>query len=237
MQRGHAVHPRPPAMEPTQPARNCSYCGTCCRKGGPALHLEDRLLVEQGFIHTRHLYTIRSGEPVRDPVRGGLTHAESDIIKIKGRGGRWVCRFLDEDSNRCRIYAHRPLECRELACWNPSRIEKAYDRGRLSRRDLLAGIDGLWELIEDHERRCSYARIQEWRNGLSGPGAEKARVQLAEVQAYDLELRKLMVSRGRIEAGMLDFLLGRPVEQVLRAHRPAANGAARRKTAKGRVGL
>jgi hypothetical protein len=33
---------------------------------------------------------------------------------------------------------------------------------------------------------------------------------------YDAEIRRLMVAQGGLEAEMLDFLLGRPVEYVLR---------------------
>jgi Fe-S-cluster containining protein len=182
-------------------------------------------LVEQGFIHTRHLYTIRRGELARDPIRGGLVRVDSDIIKIKGSDGSWACRFLDGASNRCRIYEHRPLECRVLECWNTYRLEQVYDRGRLSRSDLLAGIQGLWELIEDHERRCSHDRMRGWLKDLIGPDAEKARLELAEIRAYDAEIRKLLVSRGRLEPGMLDFVLGRPVDQVLRSYGPAASGS------------
>jgi Fe-S-cluster containining protein len=209
-------------MKPTHVAPRCSTCGTCCRRGGPCLHREDRALVEEGVIPTRHLYTIRRGEPARDPIRGELVHADRDIIKIKGGYGSWACRFLDGESNRCRIYPHRPLECRELECWNTVRIEQVYAGGRLSRSDLLAGMAGLWELIEDHERRCSYDRIRDWLDGAAGPDDEKDRLQLAEVSAYDAEIRKLMVSRGRLEPDVLDFLLGRPVEQVLRIWRRAA---------------
>jgi Fe-S-cluster containining protein len=208
------------------PAQRCSHCGTCCRNGGPALHLKDRSLVEEGLIHTRHLYTIRKGEPARDPIRGGLVRVESEVIKIKGSGRSWACRFLDKDSNRCRIYEHRPQECRELKCWDTARIEQIYDRERLSRRDLLSGIRGLWDLIEDHERRCSCERIEKWRQAMNGPHAQEARSRLAEIRAYDAELRKLMVSRGRVEAGVLGFLLGRPVEQVLRLHARAESAAA-----------
>jgi Fe-S-cluster containining protein len=203
-------------MKSTPPNHRCSRCGTCCRKGGPALHLEDRALVEQGFIHTRHLYTIRRGEPVRDPVQGRLIRADGDIIKIKGSSGSWICCFLEGDSNRCRIYAHRPLECRELNCWNTSRLEQMYARRRLSRKDLLAGIDGLWELIEDHERRCDYALIRGWLEGPSGSDAEAQRRRLAEIMRYDAEIRRLLISRGGLEPDMLNFLLGRPVQQVVR---------------------
>jgi Fe-S-cluster containining protein len=225
----------PLAMKPTAPAQRCSHCGTCCRNGGPSLHLEDRPLVEEGFIQTRYLYTIRKGEWARDPIRGGLMRVPRDIIKIKGRGRSWTCRFLDDNSSLCRIYAHRPLECRELECWDTSRIEKMYDRGRLSRRVLLSGIRGLWELIEDHERRCSHDRIQQWLKAMESPDADKAQARLAEIKAYDAELRKLMVSRGLVKTDQLDFLLGRPVEQVLRAHLPAESGTPGDKASNGEV--
>jgi Fe-S-cluster containining protein len=203
-------------MKPDPTIQGCSRCGTCCRKGGPALHLEDRPLVEQGFIHTRFLYSIRRGEPARDPVRDRLVRVDGDIIKIKGGTDNWACCFLEADANRCRIYERRPLECRELKCWDPARLERIYERGRLSRRDLLAGIDGLWELIEDHERRCDYDRIRDWLQGLAGPGADENRRRLEEARSYDADVRRLLISRGGLEPGMLDFLLGRPVEQVVR---------------------
>jgi len=170
----------------------------------------------QGVIHTRHLYTIRKGEFARDPVRGDLIRVEGDIIKIKGGGDSWACRFLDEGANACRIYAHRPLECRHLECWDTSRLRQIYGLGRLSRKDLLAGVQGLWELIEDHARRCDYDRIRRPPEGRAGPSAAEVDRGPAEIARYDAELRRLMVAQGGLEPEMLDFLLGRPVGTVLR---------------------
>lgn len=215
------MHARSPAMKPTAPAQRCSHCGTCCRNGGPSLHEEDRPLVENGLVHTRQLYTIRKGELARDQIRGGLVRVDSELIKIKGHGRSWTCLFLDEDSHRCRIYAHRPLECRELECWDTSRIEQVYDRGRLDRRALLSGIQGLWELIEEHERRCGYDRLRNWLQSMNGSRAQEARARLSESKTFDVELRKLLVARGCVEPGQLDFLLGRPVEMVLRIEQRA----------------
>lgn len=212
-------------MKPTASAQRCSHCGSCCRNGGPSLHEEDRPLVENGPVHTRHLFTIRKGELAWDQIRGGLIRVDGELIKIKGHGRSWTCLFLDEDSHRCRIYAHRPLECRELECWDTSRIEHIYDRGRLSRRALLSGIPGLWDLIEDHERRCGYDRIRKWLQSMNGPHAREARAQLSESRAYDAELRRLLVARGRIERGQLDFLLGRPVGTVVRIEQRAECGS------------
>lgn len=204
-------------MNPSTPQpTTCLRCGTCCRKGGPALHQEDRERVEQGVIHTRHLYTIRKGEQATDPVHGGLIRVDGDIIKIKGRGGTWACRFFDDRMGACHIYADRPLECRILECRDTVRFEQAYRFGRLSRRDLLAGIKGLWELIEDHERRCDYDGIRRLLERRSGRGRAGVERDLAGMVRFDAEIRRLMVAQGGLEAEMLDFLLGRPVEQVLR---------------------
>ncbi len=204
----------------------CARCGTCCREGGPALHLEDRRLVADGVIHTRHLFTIRRGESARDPVQGGLVRAEGDIIKIKGCDGSWACRFLEGAPPACRIYGDRPIECRLLDCRDPSRIAAAYGRDRLSRADLLTDVDGLWDLVRDHDARCDCGRV---RVLLAEPGAAAER-ELAEIVRFDAELRKLMISRGGLEPDMLDFLLGRPMALVMRLIRreadPAGEGAA-----------
>jgi Fe-S-cluster containining protein len=194
----------------------CRRCGTCCRKGGPALHLQDRELVVQGVIHTRHLYTLRRGEPALDPVREELIRVDGDIIKIKGRAAAAVCRFFDVGLNACGIYAQRPLECRELACWDTQRLEAAYTRGRLTRADLLAGVEGLWEVIEDHGRRCDYERIRGMMDRAGSPaGGAAARRELGELERYDVEIRNLLAARGGIEPEMLDFLLGRPLRTTL----------------------
>ncbi len=193
----------------------CTRCGACCRSGGPALHREDRPLVETGLIHTRDLYTIRRGEMAHDQIRGIVVPTREDIIKIKGQGATWVCRFFDPDVCTCRIYAERPLECRLLECWNTDRIERVYAQGRLTRRDLLAGIQGLWPVVEEHQRRCDYRRIRK----LLAPGpiksAERRRRELAELIRYDGELRAQVLARIGLEAGMLDFLFGRPLPATL----------------------
>jgi Fe-S-cluster containining protein len=171
--------------------------------------------VEQGFIHTRHLYTLRKGELAKDPVQGGLVCIENDIIKIKGRGTMWACCFFAEDSHICRIYENRPQECRQLECWNTSGLKHMYDRDRLSRRDLLISVEGLWGLIEDHERRCGYGRIRSLLEQMDGSGAPMVRREIEQITQYDGELRKLMVAQGGLEPDMLDFLLGRPLLETL----------------------
>ena len=217
------------------PLPSCSRCGTCCRKGGPALHREDRHLVEQGLIHTRDLYTIRRGEWAHDPITGVLAQASGDIIKIKGGSGTRACRFLDDGPPTCRIHADRPLECRTLTCWNTAGIERVYAIGRLTREDLISGIAGLWELVGEHQERCEVERIRRLRMTADGPRAGRLARELAEMIRYDTELRNLVVSRAGLEVGMTDFLFGRPLQQVLRAMEMAEGPVAAPTGAPGRL--
>jgi Fe-S-cluster containining protein len=203
-----------------QPPENaCRRCGTCCRRGGPALHLLDRVLVDEGRIPADQLYTLRPGEPVRDNVRGdALTTCDGDLIKIRSRPGGRVCRYFDGRNTACTIYACRPLECRILDCRDTAPIEAVYDRERLCRRDLIGTVEGLWDLVCDHERRCSAARVtalaDAWRRG--GHGSRGLDKELMEKVRYDLELRTLLVKENRMAEGLLDLVFGRPLTVVLK---------------------
>ena len=201
-------------MNPTTPTdQTCQKCGTCCRKGGPALHREDRHLVIDGRLPAETLYTIRKGEPVQDNVAGQRAFAESDIIKIKGHGDDWCCRFLKDEDSRCTIYDHRPVECRALQCWDTREIEALYAQDRLTRQDLLGDIEGLWEMISDHDRRCSFVTIREHAERLASSPSEQAAAlkAITEMVKYDASLRELLVENGHAQENLLDFLLGRPI--------------------------
>ncbi len=202
--------PRPEKSEST-----CIRCGTCCEKGGPGFHQEDRILIDTGVIPSRCLFTIRKGELAYDNVQGGLMPGDSDIIKIKGKADTWTCIFFDESSKQCAIYDDRPLECRALKCWDTRELEEMYARRRLTRDDLIAEVEGLWDLIQDHQKRCDYARIQNLIKDLAGSFKNNARRKLAELIKYDIEMRELVVSKGGMDPEMLDFLFGRPLTKTL----------------------
>ena len=215
----HAFHSRATVVSTIHnPSINsCIRCGTCCAKGGPAFHLEDRGLVDEGVIHTRHLYTIRKGEMVHDNVRGLVMPSVGEMIKIKGVEGSWQCTFFEEEEKACRIYAHRPQECRILKCWDPAELAAMYEKDRLTRGELLAGIAGLWDLVEEHERQCSYAGLKQSLDRLAGSAEQAAIKAAASMVRYDQEVRHLVVSRGGVAADMTDFLLGRPLAETIQA--------------------
>lgn len=211
------MSPRPNTDDAASQDAACRQCGTCCRKGGPALHRVDRALVMEGLIPAENLYTIRTGEPVRDNVAGQAAFAEGDIIKIKGAGDSWCCRYLDDPANRCTIYDRRPLECRAMQCWDTRAIADLYDRDRLTRRDLLGDVAGLWELIVDHDRRCSYRALRAKAERLTSHPLERTTILAAitDMVKYDESLRSLLVEQGHASQGLLDFLLGRPLTAAL----------------------
>jgi Fe-S-cluster containining protein len=206
-------------MTPSSPTSkeqtSCNMCGTCCRKGGPAFHLEDKPLIADGIIPARDLFTLRKGEMAHDNIKGKLSPLATDLIKIKGKKGSWECRYLDAQ-HRCALYDHRPLECRVLACWNTSEIEKIYSKGRLTRKDILGDVEGLWELIEGHQVRCDYDEIRRLATLLKTTSDTIARKKLNEIIAYDRQLRDLVFSQHKMDKELSDFLFGEPLIVTLR---------------------
>jgi len=211
----HKKNNHPATLEPGATISECIRCGTCCEKGGPCFHIEDRILIEKGKISSKYLYTIRKGELAHDNVKGCLTPVDSDIIKIKGKKDSWTCLFFDEVKKGCAIYDDRPLECRVLKCWDTRELEQIYANTRLTRTDLVSEVKGLWDLIKGHQERCDYKNIQLLINDLAGSKRNHARQKLLEIIRYDAEIRKLVVARGGLDPEMLDFLFGRPLAKTL----------------------
>jgi Fe-S-cluster containining protein len=194
----------------------CKRCGTCCKKGGPCFHVEDKMLIEKGVILIKYLYTIREGEPAYDNIKGHLTTVTSDLIKIKSQNDSWECIFFDEKSNSCKIYDKRPIECRVLKCWDTREIEQIYSKNRLTRKDLVYRVEGLWNLIEDHQSRCSYDKIKHFVKELDGEKKNEAIKGIYDILSYDDSIRELVVKKGKMDPENLDFLFGRPVKATIR---------------------
>ena len=205
----------PKTPRPGTTISKCIRCGTCCEKGGPGFHQADRMLIDKGVIPSRYLYTIRKGELARDNVKGCLKPVESDVIKIKGKEDTWTCMFFDEVKKGCTIYDDRPLECRKVKCWDTRELEQIYVTARLTRKDLVSEVKGLWDLIEDHQARCDYNKIQDLIKELTRDNPNNARRKLTEIIRFDAEIRNLVVAKGGLDADMLDFLFGRPLTQTL----------------------
>ena len=161
------------------------------------------------------LVTYRRGEPVHDPIQGRVVPLTAEIIKIRGREGQWTCAFFDPAHQSCDIYDHRPLECRMLKCWATGDLERIYAKDRLVRKDLVAGVEGLAELIDLHEQRCNYnafSRLAADYRRFGRPAAARA---LNRMVGLDEDLRRLTVDKGGLDPLINDFLFGRPLGQAL----------------------
>jgi hypothetical protein len=183
--------------------------------------LEDRALVEKGSIALIDLFTIRRGEPAYDNVARVITPAETDIIKINPVSeGDTACRFFIASPSGCGIYEQRPVECRVLQCWNTRPLMQLYQRGRLTRRHLLSGIEGLWDLVRDHQARCDYEHISSMAGSIrAGGDIESAQNELLDMIRFDQKLREATMERTGYDARMLAFLLGRPLVETIRLFR------------------
>ena len=193
----------------------CICCGTCCKKGGPCFHLADKHLIDKGIILSKYLFTIRKGELAYDNVSQELLPLSSELIKIIGKKDSSTCIFFNENEKKCKIYKNRPVECKALKCWDTRKIEKIYSKNRLTRKDLLFDIEGLWELIKDHQSRCSYEKIKEL---LQKQDNSKNAIQkeILEIIRYDTQIRHLVVKKGGMDSEILDFLFGRPLTVTIK---------------------
>ncbi|MDI6630918.1 MAG: YkgJ family cysteine cluster protein [Thermoanaerobacteraceae bacterium] len=197
----------------------CVRCGTCCRKGGPALHQEDKQILREGHAGYQHLITIRKGEPAFDPRSGALQPVPQELVKVRGKGKEWICCFLDEESSLCTIYEHRFLECRLLKCWDPSGLESAIGKNTIVRFDIINPGDPILKVIDVHERECSYQEVEELVAGLSrGPDEPETLAKLTELVRKDLAIRLYALSELGLREEFEFFIFGRPLFKVLGSH-------------------
>ena len=200
------------------PIRECRRCGTCCTKGGPALHREDEPLIREGVLSFQHIFTLREGEPVHDNVRGCLVPLTGELVKIRSQQGGATCLFYDIDKRSCGIYSSRPLECRLLKCWDTRDIENAFEKNRLSRKDLLSEKHNILNLIHAHDTRCGHGLLASLVRQLSTPGGDEAVQRILDMLQYDHYMRPFLVQKAAIDEQTLDFLFGRPLSQSIRAY-------------------
>lgn len=196
----------------------CRRCGTCCSKGGPALHYPDKALIESGIIGINDIYTLRRGELAFDNVKGKLEPLQSECIKIKGKNNTWMCRFYDEENNTCRIYQNRPVECQALSCWDTREIEGMYDKDRLTRKNLISENDGLWRLIEAHEQRCDYMLLTNLIKQIDSDSNDESMEKILNIILYDANMRPLIVEKTGLEPAFMDFFFGRPLAETIRMY-------------------
>lgn len=210
---------QPPKPGPAEAARKqqCVQCGTCCRKGGPTLHHQDTDLLKKGTVNYQQLITIRTGETAYNPLSDKAAPIRQELVKISGTGGDWTCLFLNQAENSCSIYDHRPLECRLLACWDPTELLAVINKGTIVRTDIINPADPIAGIIAMHERQCSVDQVNTLVNKIRQQAAGQAE-HLAEINALvarDLAIRADAAKRFGLSVGAEMFVLGRPLFQIL----------------------
>lgn len=186
----------------------CLLCGECCRMGSPTLHMEDLELLQKGAIPWEAVYTLRRGEPVHSPFKKDLFFLLDERIKVREKPGTTECLFLDGQTQRCRIYADRPLQCRAQACWDPAPAEDLSKQPYLTRRDIFKDVELLLDVMAEHDRRCRFDQLAAAFTDMENSrGASVDRV--LHLLAYEDHFRTFMGEKLSIPADHLELVFGR----------------------------
>jgi Fe-S-cluster containining protein len=197
---------------------SCTRCGTCCKKGGPTLHYEDKKVLLSGHVGHQHLVTIREGETVYNPVSGSPEAASGEMIKVRGKGKGWACYFYDEKESSCRIYGDRFLECRLLKCWDPSGLISVIGRNNMVRADIINRGDPILSVIEAHDRECPCREFEELISAaIRGKKVAGVRARLSELIRKDMSMRSYSISELGLKPEFELFIFGRPLSVLLKA--------------------
>ena len=195
----------------------CLRCGTCCRKGGPVLHWEDKKILLAGHAGHQHLVTIRKGELSGNPVTDMLEPVSVELIKVKGKDDEWTCFFYDAHKSACLLYENRFLECRLLKCWDVNDLLKVFGKRTLVRSDLINAGDPILDVIEDHDRLCPAGEVEKLISYmLRGKDKEKNRKKLADFLSTDRQIRSFAINTLEMKSEFEHFIFGRPLAGIIK---------------------
>ena len=192
----------------------CRRCGTCCRKGGPALHVQDLPLFQgEGALDLSLIVTLRPGEWALDQPRGRVLPLAAEVLKLCGDASGQGCALLDQATSACTLYKRRPAECRALSCRDTAALAAMYEKGRLTRADLLPVGHGLLAVLAEHEALVPATRIRPLAYALCSGGQEAldAEEALTRMALSDRAFRKGLAERAHVGPELHDFLLGRDI--------------------------
>lgn len=197
--------------------KECRRCGTCCIKGGPALHPEDLSLLQDKYLLKEDLITIRQGEPLLTLSGGNPQSAPAELIKIRGRGAEWTCLFFDRQNTACMIYDHRPLECALLQCWDTTKLEKVAGENLLKRHDIIEMHDPVIPFIAEQNEQCPLHMLGKLLiRATHGQDLSGAMTHLTELVNADLAIRSRAHEKLRFSLELELFYFGRPLFIILK---------------------
>ena len=184
-------------------------------KGGPALHLEDKKLLEQKFIERESLITIRKGEPVFSLEENKTEWAGNEIVKLKGTHTEWSCIFYEQETSSCSKYQHRPLECVLLKCWDTAELEAIAGKRLLSRFDIISQNEPVMNYIQKHEKECGLEILHQLITKPQKTFDNNILAELNELVNKDLAIRSEALMHLKFTLDLELFYFGRPVFKIL----------------------
>ena len=193
----------------------CVRCGECCRSSSPILYSPDLLLVRKEEIPLRELITLRIDEPATSPFADKPFTLTAECVKVREKPGSSECVFFDSEEEQCSIHEHRPYQCQAQSCWDESGVEGLMSLKILTRRDLFAGVDALLEIMDDHDRRCSFGKLADAFEDLEkSKGANIDEV--VDLIAYEDHFRHFAAERMNLPEDALDLFFGRSLSSRVR---------------------
>jgi Fe-S-cluster containining protein len=193
----------------------CVQCGNCCRKGSPTLKQDDLLLLMEEKIPWPMLLTLRKGEPAHNPFTEQPFYLPQERVKVREKEGSSECVFLDAETSQCQIYTDRPAQCRAQCCWDPKSAEDLTEMPDMTRRDIFGAVEVLWELVGEHDRRCSFEQLKEAFEQLKEARGETAD-QVVALLGFDDHYRSFVAERLSIPPDTLDLIFGRSLASRVR---------------------
>jgi Fe-S-cluster containining protein len=195
-------------MEIRTDRNECLLCGDCCRQGSPTLHHADLEILAREVISPKQLVTLRKGEPVYSPYEEKPVYLRQERIKIREKPGTRECIFLDAETSRCRIYPDRPVQCRAQACWDPDPAREIAAQPCLTRRELFCEVDLVLELLEEHDSRCSFDKLEGAFDRLHKSGGEEI-AGVIDALAFEDHFREFVAERLNLPKDELELFFGR----------------------------
>jgi len=203
-------------LELSRKISDCMRCGTCCQKGGPALHHEDIHILRERHIGYQHLTTIRKGEMVCHPAKENPEPASEEMVRVSWQNESWACVFYDERKNSCNIYENRLLECRLLKCWDTSDILPVIGRNIVHRSDIMNPDDPVLDMIKLHDEECSPYLLESLISELSTGKNRKSRLQRLTLLVHkDKSIRSFALTELDLKKDFECFIFGRPLSRIL----------------------
>ena len=186
----------------------CVQCGECCTMGSPTLVSGDLVHLQDDKIPWNQLIALRMGEPAHSPYTGETIYLEEERIKIREKPGTQECVFYESDTFLCTIYDNRPAQCRSQECWDPRPGLNLASAPLLNRRELFGDIDTLRTLIDEHDEKCSFRKIESAFEKLKETGGENID-EVIEILGYEEHFRTFIADNLKIPADTLDLIFGK----------------------------